>query len=163
MNCGHGPHVYKAAFKCGPKGHYDFYGPMMHKAFGHLKHFMPYDLEETETSYIVEMPLPGFDVEDIEVSVRGNQIQIDAKYEDEVEPESTEKTEDDEKKHPKHEECFPFPMRMGKFFWKRPIHVTINVDDPIVPDNVKARLKKGILHIEFTKEPKQKVKVDVES
>ena len=139
MNCGHKKaHIYGM-----PMGEFGHMGHIMKN----LRHFMPYDLEETEENYIVEMPLPGFDVNDIEVSVRGNQIAIDAKYEEEGEK-------------PKEMNCLPH--QMGKYFWKRPIHVKIDVEEQIVPDQVKARLKKGILHIVFQKKPKISVPIKEE-
>ncbi len=122
--------------------------PSMHLWMKSMRNYMPYDLQEEKDQYIVEMPLPGFFSKDIEVSVRGTQIAIDAHFEGET-PKMSEH-------HP------PDPGRMGAYFWKRPIHVKIDVAEEIDPDQVKAKLKRGILHIEFAKMPKQTIAVDEE-
>ena len=61
---------------------------MMHNYFHQYKGFMPYDLEEDEGSYWITMPLPGFESKEIEVSVRGSDILIEAKHE--KKPDSSE-------------------------------------------------------------------------
>jgi HSP20 family molecular chaperone IbpA len=116
-----------------------------HAMGSHWKHFMPYELTEEENQYYIEMPLPGFSVEDIEVSVRGKQIAIDANY--------TGKT-------PKLDESGSgFPM-MNAWLWKRPIHVKIQVSSPIDPEKVSAKLKKGLLQITFQKKEKKSVNIE---
>ncbi len=127
-----------------------WHGPPMGPAFFHkMKHrwrtFMPYDLEETDSEYIVTMPLPGFDVENVEVSVKANHIYIDAKK-----PEA-----ELEKKAP-----HKFPA-FGKFLWNRPhIAIKVYIDEEIKPETVKAKLAKGLLTVTVEKIPGKKVNVE---
>ena len=100
---------------------------------------MPYDLEEDDGTYYVTMPLPGFDVKDIEVSVKGDAILIEAKKT----PETTEAETPKRKKI----------INIGEAIWKRPISVKIPVQDEIEPTKVKAKLKRGILEVQFSKKP----------
>ncbi len=111
--------------------------------------YMPYDLEEDEKTYYVTMPLPGYDVKDIQVSVKGNTILIEA------EKEENEKSDTEMKKRKK-------IMNMGGLIWNRPIEVKIPVQDEIDPDKVKAKLKKGLLEVKFTKIPGTSIKIDEE-
>lgn len=120
--------------------------PEFHHWMTSMRSFMPYDLQETNQQYIVEMPLPGYESKNIEVSVRGTQIAIDASYDGES-PQFEGKNPQDF-------------MRMGAFFWKRPIHVKIDVAEEIDPAKVKARLNRGILHIEFEKIPMQSIPIE---
>ncbi len=124
---------------------------MMHNYFHQYKGFMPYDLEEDEGSYWITMPLPGFESKEIEVSVRGSDILIEAKHE--KEPDSSE-----EEKKPARK-----AVSMGRYLWNRPIKVKIPVAEEIDPEKVKARLKRGLLKVEFPKLPKKSVPVEEES
>ncbi|UYP45255.1 hypothetical protein NEF87_001540 [Candidatus Lokiarchaeum ossiferum] len=107
--------------------------------------YMPYDLEEDEGTYYVTMPLPGFDVKDIEVSVKGDAILIEAK----------KPQENTEKDPPKRKKI----INIGDAIWKRPISVKIPVHDEIDPAKVKAKLKRGILEVNFSKKPGMKVPI----
>ena len=108
---------------------------------------MPYDLAETDEEYIVTMALPGYEVKDIEVSVKGSSILIEANKEI--------KKEEDSKVRK--------VVSMGEYLWNRPhLSVKIPVDNEIDPEHVKAKLSKGILIITFKKIPGKKVDIDSE-
>jgi HSP20 family molecular chaperone IbpA len=112
------------------------------------QNYMPYDLEETKNEYIVTMPLPGFEVKDIEVSVRGSEILIEARKEKEPIAEGVDQ-----------------PIKLEKqasWILNRPISVKIAVQSGIDPEKVKARLKLGVLKVSFTKLPKTTIDIDEE-
>lgn len=131
----HGPKFWK-----GP-GFFPFPHPGgIHRMKHHWRTFMPYDIDETATQYIITMPLPGFDAKDLDVSVKGNYLYIDAKK-----PE-TEVTDTKPRKH--------------RRFWNRPhISVKIYIDEEIKPESVKAILSKGLLTITVEKVPGTKVDI----
>ena len=135
-------------FKHMKGGPYGFFGPeVVHGFLSKLQNWMPYDLAETDEDYIVTMALPGYEVKDIEVSVKGNSILIEAKKE-------ITKEED-----PKVRKL----VSLGDFIWNRPnITVKIPVDNEIDPEHVKAKLSKGILNITFKKIPGKKVDIESE-
>lgn len=123
---------------------------LIHNIMDNWKGFMPYDLEETDGEYIVTTALPGFEVKNIDVSVKGNTILIEAKKEiptEEVDPEKkTRKI-----------------TSMGGFIWSRPlISVKVPVAEEIDSESVKAKLSRGILKITFKKIPGKKVNVEEE-
>jgi len=126
---------------CGPKFDPNF----MHLMMGKWQNYMPYDFDETKNEYIVTMPLPGLEVKDIEVSVRGNEILIEARKEKEPIEEGEEQ-----------------PIKLEKqasWILNRPISVRIAVQSEIDPEKVKARLKLGVLKVNFTKFPKTTIDI----
>jgi HSP20 family molecular chaperone IbpA len=142
------PHFgFKSQSHCGPfagHGPWDFQG--MWKQW---ENFMPYELEEGKDEYIVTMPMPGFDAKDLEVSVKGETILIEAKKTENISSEPSKETESTKK-----------IISMGRFLWDRPyIKVTIPVHEEIDPEQVKAKLLKGILTIRFKKIPSTKIEV----
>ena len=101
-----------------------------------------------KNEYIVTMPLPGLEVKDIEVSVRGSEILIEAKREQKPIEEGVEQ-----------------PVKLEKqasWILNRPISVKIAVQSAIDPEKVKARLKLGVLTVNFTKLPKTTIDIDEE-
>ena len=151
-NCnphGHHPHkgrpgMHFVGGSCGPKFDPNF----MHMMMSKWQNYMPYDLEETKNEYIVTMPLPGLEVKDIEVSVRGSEILIEAKREQKPIEEGVEQ-----------------PVKLEKqasWILNRPISVKIEVQSAIDPEKVKARLKLGVLTASFTKLPKTTIDIDEE-
>lgn len=147
---GHGdPH------HCGPRhggshhGRPHHFGPPFGLGFFHrMKHrwqnFMPYTLEETDSEYIIKMPLPGFAVKDVDCSVKENFIYIEA-----------QKPEEEKESQPR------IVRSMGEFLWNRPhIAVKVYIDEKIKPDTVKAKLAKGILIISVEKIPGTKVNIE---
>ncbi len=133
-----------AGGSCGPTFDPNF----MHMMMSKWQNYMPYDLEETKNEYIVTMPLPGLEVKNIEVSVRGSKILIEAKKEKEPIEEGVEQ-----------------PVKLEKqasWILNRPISVKIAVQSAIDPEKVKARLKLGVLKVNFTKLPKTTIDIDEE-
>ena len=132
-----------------PYGHYGHgVNPnMIHNYLNKYQGCMPYDLEEEENAYFVTMPLPGYETKEIEVSVRGSDILIEAHHE-------KEESDTSEEKPPRK------AVSMGRYLWNRPIKVRIPVEIEIDPTKVKARLKRGLLKVEFPKLPKQSVPVE---
>ena len=129
---------------CGPSFDPNF----MHMMMSKWQNYMPYDLEETKNEYIVTMPLPGLEVKNIEVSVRGSEILIEAKREPKPIEEGVEQ-----------------PIKLEKqasWILNRPISVRIEVQSAIDPEKVKARLKLGVLTVNFTKLPKTTIDIDEE-
>jgi HSP20 family molecular chaperone IbpA len=125
-----------------------------------LARWMPYDLAETDDEYIATVALPGFDADEIDVFVKDKTISIEAKRKA-VEGEGTEERGTDTP--PNTPEVHKI-VSMGEIFWGRPeITVEIPVDNPIVPDKVKAKLKKGLLEVRFQKVPGTKIKVEEDS
>lgn len=130
----------------------------MHCGYGHPQfanmlrqygQFMPYDLEETENEYVITMPLPGFSAENIDVSISGKNISIEANPpKKETPPEGTS-----------------LPKKivsMSEFVWNRPIRVDVPVNEEIEGEEVKAHLKNGLLSVKFHKKPKKTIKVEEE-
>ncbi|MFX0099801.1 MAG: Hsp20/alpha crystallin family protein [Candidatus Hodarchaeota archaeon] len=134
------------AFDCGPH----FFGPRLGNLIHHIakewKQFWPHDLAATDDQYILTMPLPGWEVKDVEVSIKGNNILVET-----LRPE-TEKVQDGDDKSLKF-----LPLTK---FWNRPnVHVTVPVEEEIDPESVKAKLARGILEIRFNKKPGKKIDV----
>ena len=151
-NCGqhgHHPHKGKGGMHfvgggCGPR----FDPKFMHMMMSKWQNYMPFDLDETKNEYIVTMPLPGLEVKNIEVSVRGSEILIEAKREPKPIEEGVEQ-----------------PIKLEKqasWILNRPISVRISVQSAIDPEKVKARLKLGVLTASFTKLPKTTIDIDEE-
>ncbi len=135
-------------FAAGGYGPYaaDF-GKIMHMWKSQWENWMPYDLEESDTEYIVTVPLPSYDVKNIEVSVKDKSILIEARKE-------LEKKEEKEKTR---------KIVGFDFLWNRPhLVIEIPVKNAIETDNVKAKLSKGILKIRFKKIPGKKIDVEAE-
>ena len=134
------------AFDCGPS----FFGPRLGKLIHHMakewKQFWPHDLAETDDQYILSMPLPGWEVKDVEVSIKGNNILVET-----LRPE-TEKAPETEDPHHRF-------LPMTKFWNKPNVHVTVPVEEEIDPESVKAKLARGILEIRFNKKPGKKIDV----
>jgi HSP20 family molecular chaperone IbpA len=140
-----------ASTGCGPN--HAFFGPFdaMAGSIGSIpdwRHFMPYELQETNTSYFVVMPLPGFATNEVGVSVSDNTIYIEA---------HRKKTETQEKEENKPEVI----VSWGRPIWDRQdIEVSIPLQHEIETESVKAKLNRGILNITFLKKPRKSVSID---
>jgi HSP20 family protein len=110
----------------------------------HLRHFMPYTLEATDTEYIITMLLPGYDVKNVTVSVKDNNILIEAR------------------KEPQAEEKKPRKIRsVGGFLWRRPhVETLIPVREAVDATTVKAKLSRGLLTVTFAKGERTKIGVE---
>lgn len=111
---------------------------------------VPYDLDETDDEYILTVAMPGHDAKDIEVSVKGNHVLIEA-----TKKEEEKKEETPDAKQPRR------LVSTGDLFWNRPrVEVKVPLEDEIDPENIKAKLDRGILSVRFKKKPKAKIPVD---
>jgi HSP20 family protein len=150
----HGPSHMRG--HCGPLPPPPWFGPKFdHHDHHHMFHrmrnmwatFVPYDLEETHSEYILSMALPGFDISEIDVSVKENTILVEAQK-----PEAPEAP-----KEPQTRKVWSF----GAFLWKRSnVTTKIALPETIKPDSVKAKLAKGILSITVEKIPGTKVPIE---
>lgn len=106
---------------------------------------MPYDLTETPTKYIVDMPLPGISPQDVHISLSADnndhRIHIEADL-------RKSPLGSNQKTSLSQHSC---RIDWSQILWKRPIHVEIPIENAVDPNLVKARLERGILHVEFTK------------
>jgi HSP20 family molecular chaperone IbpA len=152
-NIPHGP----AQCGCGPH-------PFMHMHYGgpqfqwllnqNWETFMPYDLSQTDDQYLVTMPLPGFESKNIQVSIKGKSILIEATKPEIKKEETSDKSENGPKTI----------LSIGRFIWdKNHVEVEIPVDEDIVPDNAKAKLVHGMLNVTFKRKPGTKVNVEGEA
>src|SRR5699024_889672 len=91
------------------------------------------DVKETKNAYYIEAELPGFDKEDISIQVDDDYLTIRAKRDEE------EETTDEDDKIIRQE------RRYGEFIRR------FYVDD-IDEDNIKAKLRRGVLRIKIPKE-----------
>ncbi len=128
----------------GPPGGPSLFHGMKHR----WRTFMPYSLVESDKEFIVTMPLPGFDIKDLEVSVKETFLYIEAKKPEAEDNAGTK----------------PYKIRsLGEFLWNRPhVAVKVRIGEKIRPETVKAKLAKGILTITIEKVPGTKVDVEEE-
>lgn len=123
---------------------------ILREVFSNLKDccsFVPYDLDETNDEYILTVPMPGFDAKEIDVSVKGNAILVEATRKEE---DKKEETETNDKKR---------LVSMGDFLWNRP-RVEVPLDDEVDADNISAKLDRGILTVRLAKKPRAKIPVE---
>ncbi len=113
---------------------------MIGKAMG----WMPYDVSKESDNIVVTMPLPGFNIEDITLSVKKNELMVEAKKD----------------YHDQKEGKLPENAIGGKFFWDRPISMKITTHQEIPIDKIKASLKKGLLRVRFPVEKAHKVHIE---
>jgi len=102
------------------------------------------DVKETEKDVIAEVELPGFNPENIEVSVKDGVLRVSGKM--------------DEKKEEKEKGYWRKEIRRGSF--ERMIHLPVKVKE----DAIEATYEKGILKIVMPKaeaKPSSKVKIKV--
>ncbi len=124
---------------------------LMKRFGGMLKKFtkmMPYDIQEHENKVIITVPLPGYGKDDVNISVRGKELLIQADRDDipQMDIDTPE-----------------FQRKMGnRFFWARPIDMRIPVGSEIPPETVKAKIEKGLLEVSFEKTQSKNVKIEVE-
>ncbi|WP_410767377.1 Hsp20/alpha crystallin family protein [Haloferax sp. DFSO60] len=104
---------------------------------------MAVDLVEHDDHFIVAVDLPGFEREDVEVSVTDHMLRIDAKRERE--------TEDKDSQYIRHERRHKTEQR------------SISLPDAVDPENVTARMKNGVLTVTLPKiETDEARSIDIE-
>jgi HSP20 family protein len=121
-------------------------------------HFMPAerifnrlpasDIRETEKSYVLDMELPGYDTQDIGISVDGNNLSVTSKQEETKEtcsPSAEEKKDAGE----------TWLLRERKVnSFSRSFKLPENAN----PEGVTAEFKNGVLSIEIQKRPETQKK-----
>lgn len=95
---------------------------------------MSTDIQETDDAYLMEIELPGYDKDNIEVELKDNLLTITAKIDEEVE---------EEKQNYIHRE-----RKQGTF--QRCFSIDQNVD----PEIIEAEFKNGILNLKLPKKQK---------
>lgn len=99
--------------------------------------FFKTDVHETETAYVVEADLPGFEKEDINIDITDNYLTIRAKRD--VKKEARDKED----------RVIRQERQYGEFM--RRFYVD-NIDE----DGIKAQLENGVLNIEIPKQKPEK-------
>ena len=99
---------------------------------------LPVDISETQNSYVIKAPVPGFNPEDVEVTVSGNLLSITA----------SKKEEKEEKKG----NYIRREVAMGDFVRQ------IALPTDARPDNINATFKNGVLTLEVPRTPQQQPK-----
>jgi HSP20 family protein len=87
------------------------------------------DIEENDTAYVVDLELPGVNKDDINVEVVDQRLMV-----------SGERREAERKGRLRHR-----ARAWGKFYFE------IHLPERVEPDNVRATLKDGVLHLEIPK------------
>ena len=98
---------------------------------------MKTDVKEKDGSYILEIDIPGYDKEDIQIALQDGYVTVTAT-----------KNEEKEDKHAKY-------LKRERFsgMCSRSYYVGENVNE----EDIKANFRNGILTIEFPKEPEKKI------
>ncbi|TXT64837.1 MAG: hypothetical protein BAJALOKI3v1_160039 [Promethearchaeota archaeon] len=136
---------------------------MIRGIMSHLKDCMesfegwvPYELEEYESDYLVRVPLPGLSKNEVELSLISGHLNI--KAERKKDPEKRKKVGSNTSE-----------VRRGQFF--KHIFTTIydsdvNLDIPLPSnadeENIKSEMKNGLLRIKIGKKPPKKININPE-
>ena len=98
---------------------------------------MKTDIKEKEGNYILEIDVPGYQKEDIQIELHDGYLTVTAS-----------KNEENEEKKAKYLRRERFSGMCTRSYY---------VGDAIKEEDIKANFKNGILSIEFPKEPEQKI------
>ncbi len=104
---------------------------------GRENHLMKTDIREKKDKYLIDIDLPGFDKENINLELNNGYLQISAKI--------------DKEDHSGEEEKF---VRQERFFGE--CSRSFFVGDEIKEEDIKAEFKNGTLKIEIPKKEEQK-------
>jgi HSP20 family protein len=105
---------------------------------------LPVDIKETDSSYVIRAPVPGFKPEEVNVEVSGDVLSITASHK--------------EQKEEKEGDYIRREMIMGDF------QRQIALPSDARPENVNATFDNGVLRIEIPRAPKpQPKKIEVKS
>jgi HSP20 family molecular chaperone IbpA len=132
---------------------------MKHIAGSFMKGFMqqmgsyiPYNIDDLGTEYLITVPLPGRTKDDIKVSQINKNINVEAKRPQIPEKEGKEVKE-------KQDECCGFPARGFRF-------IDVNMDIPLPADadenTVSSKMGNGLLKILVTKKPAKNININEE-
>ena len=150
-------HVHPGQFCCSPKD----IARIKHMAGGFIKGFMnqmgsfvPHNIDDLGTEYLITIPLPGRTKENVKVSLINKNINVEAKK-----PDVPEKEVKEEKSA---QDCFcgtPFPMGGFKF-------IDVNMDIPLPADadenSVSSKMANGLLRITVVKKPAKNINISEE-
>ncbi len=95
---------------------------------------MSTDIQETDDTYLMEIELPGYDKDNIEVELKDNLLTITAKKDEEFEEEKQNYIHR-ERKRGTLQRCF-------------------TIDQNVDPENIEAEFKNGILNLKLPKKQK---------
>ena len=112
--------------------------PLAHRE-GQGIHVPPLDVSETETEIVVTAELPGVDKEDIEIEVLPDSLSLKAV--------TSRESEDKDQTYHRRERV-----------WRR-VQRTIPLPAEVVPDQVKASLKEGLLAVRLPKSEQAKAEM----
>lgn len=98
---------------------------------------MKTDVKEKDGNYILEIDIPGYDKEDIQIELQDGYITVTAT-----------KSEEKEDKHAKYLQRERFSGMCSRSYY---------AGEDIKEEDIKANFKNGILSIVFPKEPEQKI------
>ena len=104
---------------------------------GRENHLMKTDIREKKDKYLIDVDLPGFEKENINLELKNGYLQISAKIEKE------DKNDDEEKF-----------VRKERFFGE--CSRSFYVGDEIEEEDIQAEFKNGTLRIEIPKKEEQK-------
>jgi HSP20 family protein len=108
------------------------------------------DIRETEKSYKLEMELPGYDEQDIEIHVEGSTLSIASKHEETKETTPQEMTAPQETPTPK-ETTSPAETWLVKERRVSAFNRSFKLPENANPEEVTAEFKNGILGLEIQK------------
>ena len=100
------------------------------------------DLYETDDSVVLEMAVPGFNPEDIDINLEGRKLSVHAKHE------TKEETNDEQ----------PNRRYWLKTRTQTEISRTFTLPSSVVSDEVEATVKNGVLNLVFPKATEAQVK-----
>ena len=117
----------------------DFFEDVFGDSFFEQKEnkIMKTDIKEKEGNYILEIDVPGYQKEDIQIELHDGYLTVTAS-----------KNEENEEKKAKYLRRERFSGMCTRSYY---------VGDAIKEEDIKANFKNGILSIEFPKEPEQKI------
>jgi len=131
---------------------------MKHMAGGFMKGFMhqmgsfvPHNIDDLGTEYLITIPLPGRTKENVKVSLINKNINVEAKK-----PKVLEK---EEKGKQENYNGFPFPMMGFKF-----IDVNMDIPLPAAADenSVSSKMANGLLRITVVKKAAKNINISEE-
>lgn len=101
-----------------------------------LDRSVPVDVRETDTEFVVTVDLPGYDADDIELTVTDRQLRIDAERETDVDLE----TDDEAVRTVRRERT------------RTTVSRSVRLPDPVDEENVEASLDGGVLTVTLPRE-----------
>ena len=97
--------------------------------------FWPYNLYETAQKYIISVPMPGFQKEDLEIAVKDQTLLVST-------------LSSAPSPVPKNAKVL---VSYGKILWERPVKLQIQLAKKINSDLARAKLTSGVLTIKLEK------------